>query len=473
MTHRRTQALFACLAAFWLLLSLLMPGGVFAQPVPATETPRVVFPLTPVGNVTTVGPRTADAANARRFSFGVAANGAVFANTGTTMPTPGGGSIPIGVNGQVSKANVGAALGRFARKVYAPLVVGSALYDLGQELGFFLDNSGGSLVVTQAPDPDLFCTVSPCYTWSVSVPYYMTAGTPEAVCRAAIAAVSSPGDVANYVSNTFTECRGVRPATNFQIVIPITNRGSRPPDQVANTPSSLEAFESAVAARSGWPTSSALARTLVDAINSGESPLVEPVTVTGPASSPGSVTQTVNTSAGTTTTATQTHNYTYSGPNVTVNTTTTSVTVDNSTGAVLDQSTTTITPEVPTPPEPSPAVCGGPGLSACNVKVDETGTPQYDPDPFTLPESLQQQTEQQLEQIADAADKAGLFSDFASLFTLPPLRECAPVVLPSLLGRELGSLNPCAGVDWLRGLMAWVWAVAGFLFCWGCVRESI
>jgi hypothetical protein len=179
----------------------------------------------------------------------------------------------------------------------------------------------------------------------------------------------------------------------------------------------------------------------------------------------------VNTTAGTTTTSTETHNYTYNGSNVTVTTTTTNVTTDNSTGAVINQTTTTTSPETPAPPQP--AVCGGPGLPACNVKVDEAGTPQYDPDPFTLPESLQQQTEQQLEQIADTADKAGLFSDFASLFTLPPLRECAPVALPPLLGRELGSLNPCAGVDWLRGLMAWVWAVAGFLFCWGCVRESI
>jgi hypothetical protein len=94
-----------------------------------------------------------------------------------------------------------------------------------------------------------------------------------------------------------------------------------------------------------------LAQSTVDAIKSGESLSVQPQTVTGPATSPGPVTQTVDTINNTTTTSTTTHNHTYQGPQVTTTTTTTNVTVDNTTNNIISSTTTTSQPVIPESPE--------------------------------------------------------------------------------------------------------------------------
>lgn len=320
----------------------------FAQPVPATDPiPRVAFPITHVGNVSTIGPRTADAANAAKFSFGVASNGAIFANTGDRLPTPGGSSIPIGVNGTIAKPNVAAALGRFARKTLPVLSVGSALYDLGQELGFGLDNSGGTLVVQKA-DPNV-CTVAPCYGWAVSGMQSHTGyfSTKAAACQAFAAwATAAEGGTRRFDGATETYCHTTRLSDGAVFQTGYTSRPEQPLP-VAWLPSSVQEFQDAIAARSGWPATSALARAAVDAVRSGEALEVVPGTVTGPATSPGPVTVTTDAVNNTTTTSTTTHNHTYAGSNVTTTTTTTNVTVDNATNNVISSTTSTTQPVMP------------------------------------------------------------------------------------------------------------------------------
>lgn len=453
---------------FWFAVVLFIAAWpAYAQPVPATEVPRVAFPLTTSGNVTTFGPLTADAANAKSFSFGVAANGAVFASRSGTMPTPGGASIPVSVTSQIPKANVAAALGRFARKTLPLLSAGAALYDLAGELGYTLDNSAGALVVRRT-DPTR-CTAAPCYG-PVSSRLFNTA---IAACTAYAATVANGRAITNLVtyneaSTTFL-CDFRAGAQNYSQIL---GKTSSVPAPSPAQPSTVDEFIASVQSRTTWPESSALARATVDAINSGESLQVAPSAVTGPATSPGPVTTTTDPAAGTTSTSTVTHNYTYNGPNVTVTTTTNNVTTNTSTGAVISTSSASSSPELPKPETPQ-ALCGGPGLPACAVKVDEAGTPAFDPEAIKLDPQIKIDQETQLETVTGDQDKAGLFSDFLTLFTLPPVRECEPLALPQVMSWQMPSLDPCPVVPWVRGLMSLIWAAAGFAFCWGCIREAI
>lgn len=459
-------------------------GHAFAQPVPATDPiPRVAFPMTHVGNISTVGPRTADAANAAKFSFGVASNGAIFANTTDRLPTPGGASIPIGVNGTIAKPNVAAALGRFARKALPLLSTGVALYDLGEELGFGLDNSGGSLVVVKdTPLPEGYDGYEYREQNTTGTTWYKTR---QAACVAY--AANTYGGPSSYYT-----CLGPSPSNWLYFQVQLRNnsngavvntqdrlysrRTDPSPPSTAPQPSTIQALEDAIAAKSGWPTSSALARATVDALKSGESLQVEPTAVTGPATSPGGSSQTVNETLGETTTSTVTHHHTYAGPQITTTTVTNNVTTNNSTGAVTSTSTTTTQPVI----NPSPAAnetpfvmpCGIPGAPPCAVKVDETGTPSYDPEKIKLDPTLETKAQELRDKVSGEGDKTGLFTNLRGLFTLPAIRECEPIEMPSVFGMQVPTMDPCPGVVWLRGLMAWIWAGIGFMWCWSQVQSA-
>lgn len=340
------------------LLAVFSAG---AQSVPASSPGPVSYPISTVRNVATLGAGSVSSANVGRYAFAVATGGLVVADASTGMPLPDGRSFPVSVQSHIPKATVAGALGRFARKTLPVLSVGVALYDLGQELGFTLDNSSGELVVS-VPSPGT-CTTAPCYSYQCLTGSYCSGagrknspieaaqvviGQNHYGCKAATVSVrmhpSSPGDW-QYNGSGVSYPSG--PAT---CSLGWNNLGkySRAPDtEPSFTPSTVQAFEDAIAARSGWPTSSALARATVDAINSGESLAAEPQAVTGPATSPGPVTTTVDTINNTTTTSTTTHNHTYDGPQVTTTTTTTNITIDNSTGNVINNTTTTSEPVLP------------------------------------------------------------------------------------------------------------------------------
>lgn len=316
---------------------------VFAQAVPTTDpVPRVVFPITPSSNSYTFGPRTADAANAAKFSFGVAANGSVFANTGAQLPTPGGASIPIGVNGSISKPNVAAAVGRALRKIAPvayPLQVGSALYDLAKELGYDLQYDGSQVSVTKPstvgidsgcgnPPPSIYpAPGTGCYGQYHGGIYF----------------------IVNSIKKEGGTCRAYGTCSDGRW--PNTGLGSYPVTGLNPTasPSNITELENAIASKSGWPSSSALARATVEAINAGESLQVQPETLTGPASSPGPSSTTVNATNNTSTTTNTTYNYNYEGAKVTVTTTTTTTVRDLSTNEVLSQETKTEQPELTCP----------------------------------------------------------------------------------------------------------------------------
>lgn len=73
--------------------------------------------------------------------------GAITGTIDALATNPSGNQVALKYTAGASSAAVGAAVGKFASKVVAPLAVGVALYDLGKELGYILDTSSGQLVV--------------------------------------------------------------------------------------------------------------------------------------------------------------------------------------------------------------------------------------------------------------------------------------------------------------------------------------
>lgn len=440
-----------------------------AQAVPATDaTPRVVFPRTTVGNVTTVGAVTADAANAAKFSFGAAANGNVFANTGAALPTAGGGSVAVNVASEIPKAGVAKAIGRFALRV-APtayvLNAGVALYDLGKELNFLLKNTNGQLVVTKS-DPN-FCYTAPCQEFAPANGSGVWSQSKPVACASYV--IPSGGWTFTGVVDGPQSCRFVNGSGQFNS-FGLSARASTPTTNAPQLASSLQQFEDAIAAQAGWPVNSAIARATVDAIKAGESLEVIPKTVTGPATSPGGQIVTNNVTNNTTKTETITHNHTYSpaAPTVTTSTTINTLIVNNTSGVTESNTTSTATT-----PTPEPAItCGLPGTPAC--KIDETGTPaavgetKYD----SKLDTYKTDQDAHIAKVGGAADKP-IFPGWSSLFVTPPLAACEPYQLPDRGGVSMGAINPCPVVDGVRTFMAWLWGLTAFWWSLKMVRESI
>lgn len=464
------------------LFAALCVFAASAQPVPATDpVPRVAFPVTHVGNISTVGPRTADAANAAKFSYGVASNGAIFANTADRMPTPGGASIPIGVNGTISKPRVAAALGRFASKALPFVSVGSALYDLFEELDVTV--SGGQMVVpTPAPGGyyDAYEYRDGTGPWSHDW---------ESACVSRIARQRAlDTDPANSYSGPtgFTLVNSTQGSCRYTLTTPFgtSNQslsiGVRPqtstPPPLGNQPMTEQEFVDRVAAKSGWPTSSALARATVDAIKYGEALEVEPQTVTGPATSPGSTTVTVNSTNNTTETRTSTNQHTYAGPQVSTQTVTTVVTTDTTTGAELGRQTITETPVIPSTSasgEPAPFVmpCGVAGTPPCAVKVDETGTPEQVSELANPEQLVKEKAFSELEDLK--ADPEGFWPALPEMswtFALPT--HCGPIAVPAF-SPYLEQIDICQWQPLFHQLMTIVWVVGGLFGAIGSFWRNV
>lgn len=413
-----------------LLFGLCLSLAIFAQAVPATApVPRVAFPRTNVGNVSTLGPMTANAANAANFSFGVAANGSVFANTGDRLPTAGGGSIPLAVGGEVSKANVAKAAGRFMSRIFTPLAVADAALDLAKELGL---------------------------TWRFDKPLNQTifeGNTPSEYC---------PGPTQSTMTSAAETCQlnggpvGWRPPVVSQTACTYSYDCGGPNVYQAGTSPKLTgvqkrdldeaALRDIVAAKSGWPSTSALARTVADALKAGEAVQVDPKTVTGPASAPGPQASINNGTA--TSTSTTTNNYTYAGPNITTTNSTVTTVINNSTGAA------TSTTETAKPVISEAAItCGLPDTPAC--RIDETGVP----DGSALKQDAAKDSYDGLRDlIASPSTKLPQMPTLSWNFALPsgcaviPLTAFEPYVKP---------IDICQFQPMFHSLMSVVWMLGG------------
>ncbi len=279
-------------------------------------------------------PASSTGAAAKGFSIANQANQWPSLRAKTPAPLPSGYSRPvIDVEARVVPSSAAGAIGRFLRKGVPLLSTGFALYDLGQELGFGLDNSSGQLQITK--------TVT---TWG------WRAGTAGHVYKPSIA------EACNQVLSFFTGgyllyeisatqdrvvCTAPENPAGSQYTFNKINQGT------TTTPQTIDQFEDAIEAKTGWPTNSAINLSLAAAIAAGEGVQTQTPTVTGPATTPGPVSTTTDAVNNTTTTSTTTYNHTYSGDTVTTTSTTTNITINNTTGSVVNSTTTTTSPVFP------------------------------------------------------------------------------------------------------------------------------
>lgn len=426
-----------------------------AQAVPATDPiPRVVVPMTTVGNVTTVGSLTADASNAKKFSFGVAANGSVFANTGTSLPTAGGASIPLGYNGTVAKASQRAAMGRFLLKALPVLSTGKALFDLANELQFQADNNpvdqsarftktainnvctgaGVNYGITgYEAYPDVTSTKF-CVKGTLTGTQYIYGWIHKSTVR------GWPGTT--FPDGTYASQTGA--AHNYA--------GDTRVVQATNVlPVSHAEFLDALDARTAAPATSAVARTVVEAINSGERVEIVPVAVTGPAQAPAVVSQTV---AGTqTTTVTSTEKFSYAGPKVTATRTAVTTVTDSATG-VTTTATTESNPNTPAVPS---TTCGLPDTPAC--RIDELDTPKSEDTLDKRKNELKEAYKPIEDFVKDPAILNKPLPTIAWTFALPS--SCGPMQLGTAFAPYLTVIDICQYQPMFHQIMSLVWILGG------------
>lgn len=412
-------------------LFLAFGASSFAQPVPPTSTGPVAYPISTVRNVSTVGASSVSAGNVGRYAFAVATGGLVVADAATGVPLPDGKNLPVAVRSSIPKATVAAALGRFARKAIPLLGTGAALYDLGQELGFGMDNSSGVVSLTK-PDTSL-CTVAPCFEYTYSSTLYPYVRSPAQACVTGFAHVQGSSTTTVYTFTGFVApdvCQGTRKigaAAPTYSAINVTRRSAsvQPP---ANAPATIQEFEDAIEAKTTWPPSSALARAMKDAINAGELTPIHPYDVTGPVTTPGPVTTSTDNVNNTTTTSTTTNNHTYSGPSVTTTTTTTNVTVDNSTGSVISSTTVNSQPVMPEQSEEDQGVASDTALPS----IPKLYEPEF-------PDGLEGVWNDRKAQLLDTS----LFQIIPTLMPNVGDGGCPTWSIPSIYGGNLNASIPC------------------------------
>lgn len=420
-------------------------GYASAQALPVSP-----HPVTVSGNVTTFGPATANAANAASFTFGHAANGPVYAQSQGVVRTASGNAVPVVVRSLPAAAGVGRALiglAKFATGIGTVLAVGNALYDVAKELGFNLDNSSGSLVLssTQLTPP--------------SSSFY----------RPDLCAQYGGGACVITPYNTNNNSRTVGPFDQWVMWYPDLQTAwtSIPYSPPASVPATAQELEDAIASRTAWPSTSRINDALRDAVAAGQPlELPKPSTITGPAEIVNPP-KTETHPDGSKTVTTTKDKLTYNSDGVEVEEETVVETFD----ALNNPTGTSTTTEASPAPKPDPVTCGLPGTPAC--KLDETGTPEADPltESATKPgmDGAKAEFDDALTRVTGDSDKGWAWTFLAA----PPIAACESLPLPSVMGIEVPNLNPCTTVDGMRAVMAWLWAFAGFYACIGFVREVI
>lgn len=329
--------------------------------------------MSALGNTVALGSDRITAINAGNYSISSGVGTDLAAVTRAKVPI-GNANLVVDVVAKVPKAAVVKAIGSFLLKAAAPISTIVGLVELGQELKFILGND-----VLGQPQISKTTTVSEWYT----TPY---GGHYSSIAEVRANAATRPGErIVETLTNDYGET-GFRVAGDgYMLTVWAWPRGGTVETLV---PSTRQEFIDAVAAKSDWPTSSAIGKVFKSAIQSGEVAPVEPQTVTGPASTPGTTTSSTtsgspavaptsgtSTSPGTsgspavdsiTTTSTTTNNYKYDGNTITV----TNTTVTNITNNTTGQQQTTKTDKAPE-------------LKNADLKPDKAATPDKVEDPAT------------------------------------------------------------------------------------------
>lgn len=435
-------------------------SGVF-KPAPVTgPSSRLTFGFTPSGMPKVTGPGF--------MSFG-----------------PGG--VPVNVTGPVTMRSAAEAFGRFFARSLPLMATGFALYELCKELLYTCKSDG--TITKQAPsfgtfdgyryrpyrsntDFKLFLSYdSLCRSQEMIDAVLLDNGDAGRTDIAVVLLTCAvDGATFNYTV-PFRPSRVVGMNIAREPVSPSTCVVGSPVGAnglcVGSTesPATLQELEDAIAQKSGWPASSKVIPALKDALDSGESVEVAPDAVTGPTTEPGPATTKTNPDGSTEVTRT-TNNYNYEGNKVTVTQTTTII---NHNPATNTTTTTTVVVTPQLPPAPELKTCGYPGGPKC--QIDETGTPNTATLDIGLPK-IKADTDAYNDSVKSPADK-GMFDQLKQFFDAPPLVQCQPFAMPSVMSIQIPPIDPCPVVDGVRDVMAFVWAFVGMFLGIGFIREAI
>lgn len=325
-------------------LALFLLGSfslVFAQ-VPA-RIPVNVFQTTSGAAITTYAAGSLTAAGLPGSTLSIS-GGSLVVDALQRQSLSSGRVLDVTARVVPNPVEVGKAFGRFAGRALPVLATGVALYDLARELGYFVDNSTGPLVVTKLTLDPALCYVAPCYLWplqtGVKTQNKQTAA--QSVCDFLLPVNDSCTYTVSGSVMTITARQGATVQTT-------TRQGATGGSVVtaAPGPSSAAALEADITSRTSWSSTSAIGRLLTDAVTSGiPLPLPAPTSITGPSSvaGPTSVVSrpAVGATAASTVTTNVTNNITYGPTTVTVS----QVTITTSSDPTVPSTTTTSEPPV-------------------------------------------------------------------------------------------------------------------------------
>jgi len=401
-----------------------------------------------------------------------------------SFTNPSGNRVAGTATAKVTKAAIGPLIAKAAASLNplaALLVAGGAIYEVYKEAGGFevFFQPDGTQAVRKS-DPSV-CTVAPCYQYNTRIGAWPI-GYGSTMASSAQAAADNANSLdANYLY-TYTGHSGNTASftlhrrsngSYFTTQTFSTGQVSAPPSPTTWLPSSQQEFIDAVAAKSGWPTSSRLAEAVAESQKITQDTLpYDPasMTFTGPSTSPGTTSTTTNPD-GTTTTTTTTHNHTYQGNQVTTSTVT-NTTNNNPTTNVTTVTTTNSTPESAPPLELE--TCGLPGKPAC--KIDETGTKDG------VAERTAGQNEFNTEQtkldnlIPEIIGATPDTSWGLTPFFLEQSGTCHPITLiewPSFVGGGTFAFDICPWLPLALKLMSLLWVVTTIGACVSLVRDTM
>ena len=256
----------------------------------------------------------------------------------------GGRPLVIDVEAKVIKPSLLGALGRFAGKVLPILGTGVALYDLTKELQDWRVKSDpqGVPVFEKLDKTEGEVCTSNCQeywggdTWYTS---HVTACTAYAQSLGTkfLYQDSAPGGPTSYRCEFKWGGSWTFHTVPARVIPPYDTSSEE------WKPESKESWASEVGKKLGDLPISKVANLIRDALQSGETVELEPPSVTGPASSPGTTSTTTNPDGSTSTTTTTNH-FQYDGDNITHNTTTVTNTCVQSGSCSTTSTTTTNTP---------------------------------------------------------------------------------------------------------------------------------
>lgn len=336
----------------------------------ASYASAAIMPATSSGNVTTYGAGTMSAADLATAAISRASDSSLQVQKSIDLVVEGraaavqGISKPLPVNYAKAVGNFARGIGGAALKtagwVYAGIEAGKALNDLCNELGYSCykgtSPAGSDTVVISKQSSMATCNVT-----YVASPYSPTtefihtkycvpsyAGSPTYNYGWSISWGGAGWPGVSFPCGNYT----CKTGSGEYALGQTTNASSDP------VPSTIEELEASIAAKSGWPSGSALPKVVEQAIASGETlSLPAPTQITGPSSIPGPTsTETKpaqNGQPAETKTTSTTYNISY-GPNT--------VTTNQTTTTVINNGDTITTTTEETEPEAAPSDTPNPDL---------------------------------------------------------------------------------------------------------------